>query len=741
MLKPLTLILFFASSSFLSGQIVVEEPQLMPIEMKVYVDVEGDNSYQGDSLQPVADFSKAMQIIKDSTANRIGEVYAEVVFYEGTYSFTLGQGIGNYEVGNRFLNISIRGKGDVVFDERLSPGSSATAMVHLLGSNISVRNIRIAYCEGSGTLFGLVWNGNEIVPHDILVQNVILEGSGNHGLFAGLGRFANSQQSRTLPWMERIMFENCTVTNSVNHNDMSASSWGSAFKFHYVKHGIIRNCLSFNNAGEGIDLDDCNTVLIENSESHDNRASVYFDKAENVIFRNNLVYSTFRSSIGLLLSTEVTSALVTNHYLRNLYIYNNVFLNVPAGIGYWMGSVSAVQKSILQNVQICNNTFVGKRINGMGILNFAYEKNPFNPNAPANNVQISNVLWQSNIVAFSDDSLGKVFTAPLKPQPGLTTNHNLYHYQAETNFNSATDSVNALLPRSAHLDSLQAMIPAVHREFTFLVDGPLPSYILTDYFRRERRSDSSNVGAIERELTPYVFTTSYLSGCDSASLANGNVVYASLSYSDTFAGFLHDTIHTEVIDVFHSTKTADTLIACDFVVRQGETIFSDTLIVDSLNTMQGCDSLLMHYIGIESASVHILQLNDTLFVTYKGDSVQWVNCATGEVWKDSVGYVTTAGSYRAISWYNDCVDSTNCETINSTVFVNEHFANECPEIKNGKFTIHQFTTDGEWEVFDLQGKKMVQWEGNNTKEQVPKSLYVLRNKLLPECGAIKVFLE
>ncbi len=710
---------------------------MKPAEMLVYVDTAGNNSNSGDSLNPVSDFVTAMQIIKDSTANRTGEVYAEVVFYPGTYGTPLGQGVGNYEVGSRFLNISVRGKGEVILDERLTSGSNATAMIHLLGSHISVKNIRIAYCHGSGTLFGLLWSNYEIIPHDILVQNVALEGGGNHGIFAGLGRFPSNQQTSPLPWLERVMYENCTVTNSVNHNDMSQTAWGSAFKFHYVKHGIMRNCLSYNNAGEGINLDDCNTVLIEGCESHDNRASVYFDKAENVVFRNNLMYSTFRPNMGLLLSTEVGYASVTNHYLRNIYVYNNIFINTTSGVGYWMGTVSAIQKSILQNLQICNNTFVGKRKTGMGMLNFAYEKNPFNPNAPAGNVQMSNILWQANIVSFADDSVGKVFTHPINPQPGLTTKNNLYHYITETHFNTADDSANTGLPRMAEPDSLEGLIPAIHRVEEFIVDGPLPDYIRTDYFGRSRRTVNSNVGAIEWEEVLFVYQQTEQQGCDSLITLQGDVIYTSQNRTDTLHGFLQDTIVTASYVVYQSIAQTDSTTHCKFALWQGDTLFGDTILVDSLQTIHGCDSILTHHFMVNDVQVSLFIQNDTLFLNTTAESVLWVNCDNGATWKDSTGFISQNGTYKAVAVSIDCADSTECFTLEVT-YVGEITKEKlCPPLSGEILFDANHTSEEKWTIYNIQGQEIRQ----SQSFELRKGMYLIRNKDLPWCKAYKVVVE
>lgn len=676
---------------------------------RAYISVDGDNTNTGDSLNPVADFNTALARIKEWTIGEVGNIYAEVVLNSGTYPFSLSQGLTHYNPDERIINIGVRGKGKVTLDERLNPNAGATAMIHLLGSNIAVRNIKIAYASGHGTLFGLNWNGNVIVPHDIYLEDIHVEQTAGHGIIVGMGRFQSANNPSQLPFIERVWINNCVVTNAVNYNELEHTSWGSAIKMLYVKNGIISNCTSFNNGGEGIDLDDCNNILIEYCVSHDNRSNVYFDKAENVIFRNNMVYSTFRSTIGLLLSTEVSSSLIQNHYLKNIFIYNNLFINTPCAVGYWMGTVSASQKSILSNLQVVNNTIVGKRVSGFGIFNLSYETDFLNSNIPARNVVFENLLWKGNVVAFNNDSLGRVFGGPLNPQPALTTENNLYSSIPNVIYNSQSDKIDAAILNIGMPDSIWRYVPNRQTNNGYGMLGPKVNYINKDYNEQLRFVDSTNVGAFEFDSTSYVYQSVTLEGCDSVWLASRNkYIYTDSVFHDTIYGLTHDTISILTTKIFDSYYRLDTITSCNYAIDNGDTLSTDTLIEYYFQTSNGCDSLIAIHYEINTTHALVELLNDTLFVISNCDSVSWLNCETMQLIENNAPYFVEPGSYAAVCWENNCKDTSECITITPT-FIEKYNKKTCGyELKkqfNQLWLIpNQYAAPKEIVVFDNTGR-------------------------------------
>ena len=670
----------FAFTFFLFANISVNaqlaEPIVYPTihqpNYRAYISIDGNNANAGDSLNPVADFYTALTRIKEWTTGEVGNIYAEVILYSGTYPFSLSQGLTFYNPDERIINIGVRGIGKVMLDERLNSNGGATAMIHLLGSNIAVRNIKIAYASGHGTLFGYNWNNSVIVPHDIYMENIRVEQTAGHGILVGLGRFQSTNNPIQLPFTERVWIDNCVVTNAVNYNELEHSSWGSAIKMHYVKNGVISRSTSFNNGGEGIDLDDCNSVLIEHSVSHDNRSNVYFDKAENVIFRNNKVYSTFRSTIGLLLSTEVSSSLIQNYYLKNIFVYNNLFINTPSAVAYWMGTVGASQKSILSNLQIVNNTIVGKRVSGLGMFNFAYETDFLNSNIPARNVVFENLLWKGNVVAFNNDSIGKVFGGPLNPQPALTAENNLYSSAPNVIYNSQSDKIDTSIFNIGMPDSIWHYVPNQLSENGYRMLVPKVNYLNNDFNEELRFVDSTNVGAFEFDSTSYVRQLVMLEGCDSVWLSIRNkYIFVDSVFNDTINGVMHDTIITTTTKVYSSYYGQDSVITCNYAIVDSDTLYTDTLIAHHYQTTYGCDSLVDVHYKIYTTEALVSLVNDSLIVVSYCDSIGWLNCETMQLIEHNASYFVGSGRYAAICWKNNCSDTSACITIIPTFIENQ----------------------------------------------------------------------
>lgn len=721
--------------SFAQLSATLAYPAIKPISYRVYIGINGSNSNVGDSLNPVADFNTALAKIKEWTAGKIGNIFAEVVLYKGTYPFSLSQSLAYYNPDQRVLNVSVRGKGNVTLDERLNPNAGATAMIHLLGSNISVKNIKIAYAAGHGTLFGYNWNNTVIVPHDIYLDGLQIEQTAGHGILVGLGRFQSVNNPIQLPFVERVWINNSVVTNAVNYNELNHTSWGSAIKLHYVKNGIISNCTSFNNGGEGIDLDDCNTILIEGSVSHDNRSNVYFDKAENVIFRNNLIFSSFRSSIGLLLSTEVSSSLIQNYYLRNLFVYNNLFLNTPCAVGYWMGTVSASQKSILNNLQVVNNTIVGKRTSGFGIFNMAYQTDMLNSNIPARNVVFEDLLWKGNIVAFNSDSLGKVFNGPLNPQPELITENNLYSAIPNVIYNAQYDLIDSSILNFGNPDSLSLYIP--NRQYTngYAALMPRIDYITNDFNYEFRLHDSTNIGAFEFDSTRYHYAYDTIVGCDSVWLPlNNEYVFIDSVFMDTINGISSDTIAIITAIVHQSYRKIDTSVWCNYAVHLTDTLFFDTTITHHGQTELGCDSITTTHYQINQSEAVVKLVHDSLLMQSSCDSIAWLNCETNEELATNENFLTEEGSFAGICWKNNCADTSNCITL-STTLIQEQQAFVCDysiKKEGGRllFIPKKEVESNVVSMFDSSGKLVNKFVLHSTVvsvSNIPAGIYIIVN--------------
>ena len=481
----------------LAAQILpdVQQPLIKTPQFEIYIATFGADSHSGDSLEPLATFTAALNKIESRTIGQTGDVYAAVVFYPGTYPFAASQPANKFEVNGRRLNVSVRGmNGAVLVGSGLNQGGG-DAMIALKGHNIFVKNISIDYAPANGINFGYRYNGTLIYSHDVLVENVRVKNTAGHGIIGGMGKM-NENGSGFLDFSERFLFRNCEVTESVNHNNLEASQWGSAIKFHYVKNGIVENCRVYNNAGEGIDLDYCENIMLKDNTLFDNRANIYLDKAENCILQSNLLYYKQRQSVSLLLSTEAVSALIKDYFLRNIYIYNNTILNSQTAIGYWQGTIGGLQTTSLENLHIAHNSIIGKPLTTGGMINFSYEKGHFG--GPPSNINFSNITLENNIISAHPHSLTRpIVFGPIDPQPALSYGYNLWSENPIRAYNSSTDLINANLPNYVSADSINKLIPLVGQTDALIFKVPAKDYLVDDMLDSLRTKPKTNVGAFE----------------------------------------------------------------------------------------------------------------------------------------------------------------------------------------------------------------------------------------------------
>lgn len=478
---------------------VIEQPQY-----SVFISEAGSNNHAGDSLHPVATFISALDKLDSLTNGQTGDVFAEVVLYPGTYQFALTQGVSQFQIGAKNLNVSVRGKGEVILDGNGLTLSGGQGMVSLLGSHISVKNLNIIYSPSNGIRFGYDYMGTVINPHDILIENVEVAQTASHGILMGIGGLNSANPLTLTPHAERFLVRNCTVHHAVNFN-LPQAQWGSAIKFHNVRHGTVENCISHDNSGEGINVDFGQYIEIKDNLVFDNYANIYLDKAENIIVRNNFIYTTHRRETGILLGIEPFTGLLTNYFVKDIFICNNIILNTPTGISVWQGTYSAIQNGYFTDIKILHNTIIGKTTGNGGAIGFSYYTIL---GQPAPNVIFANLEIKNNIVSAHPDSLnnGRLVNGPLNPQPALTSAFNLWNVHPVIAYNS-TDRIDSLLPTFINPLEIETLMPHADSNSVFVFSVPRENFVEDDYNHTLRFPDSTNAGAFELDTTTFSDTT------------------------------------------------------------------------------------------------------------------------------------------------------------------------------------------------------------------------------------------
>ncbi len=475
---------------------VIQDPQLISPSYRVYLSPDGNDLNTGDSLFPLATFSAALDKLDFLSQPVTGNIYGEVVVYSGNYSEIFKQPLNKYQIGSKLMNVSLRGKGNVVLDGTTLTVSPGNGMIYLLGSNIHVKNISVNYSSDNGVRFGYNYNGTVINSHDIWIDSVNVTQTTGHGIIVGISPLNTNGSSTLIPRAKRFKISNCHVHNAVNNNT-SQTQWGSSVKFLNTSHNQALNNHVHDNSGEGIDFDFCDTAEIRGNLLHDNFANIYLDKMQYAFIHKNLIYNETKVVSGILLGLEAYTAFVTNHYIKDIYIQNNIILNT-LGINIWQGIYSALQNGYFQNIQIRNNTIIGKQFGNGSQISFSY--NTF-LGQPVSNVFFSNLSIDRNIISAHLDSLNnaRLISAALDPQPSLTFGDNLFNMNPGFGYNAASDGiVSALLVSVDPIsDVLWQLTPNTTYNPNFVKNALNTVSITDDYAGISRGILNTNIGALE----------------------------------------------------------------------------------------------------------------------------------------------------------------------------------------------------------------------------------------------------
>ena len=490
-MKAILFFCYFIVSNFYIAQ-YVSLPQVPSPSLRAYMSALGSDSNAGDSLHPVASFSKALDLLVTASNNMSGEVYAEVILFEGLYNQALNQNLNKFQLANRELNVSVRGRGIATLDGTLiSNLSSGSGMVHLLGSGISVKNIHILYSPANGVRFGYNYNGTVINSQDIQIENVEVAATAGHGILVGIGALNTASPFTLTPMGERFLIQNCSVHDAVNYNTVQ-NQWGSAIKAWNTRHVTIRHCIVRDNGGEGIDFDECDSVDVYANETQDNVVGIYLDKVTNAWVHRNYISNANKKAPGMLYAMEGYTSLISNYYVKNIRIFNNVLINTQ-GIGFWQGAYGANQNGYFDNIEITHNTIIGKQTGNGSCVHFNFETFL---GQPVPNVHFNQIKMERNIIAASPDSLNNnqlVFAS--LPVPGFSASYNVYSQGIWQNMASSTDIIDATIPVS--ISNVASAIPGSGLIPMNLVPS---SWLNSDFNLVQRFVPQTAAGAFEYAL-------------------------------------------------------------------------------------------------------------------------------------------------------------------------------------------------------------------------------------------------
>ncbi len=493
----LTTLLFSATFCISSAQTaVIQEPILISPSYRIYLSPSGNDANSGDSLSPLSTFTSALDKLNTLSGSQTGDIYGEVVFYSGTYAQQINQPYNKYLIGAKRMNISVRGKASVMLDGTAITVNAGSGMIHLLGSNIHVKNLGLNYSTENGVRFGYNYSGIVVNSHDIWIDSVDVTQTAGHGILVGVGALNANGSATLIPRAKRFKITNCHVHNAVNYN-IPQSQWGSSVKFWNTSHNQALNNHVHDNAGEGIDFDFCDTAEIRGNLLHDNYANIYLDKMQYAFVHKNLIYNESKVVSGILMGLEAFTAFVTNHFMKDIYVQNNIILNT-LGINIWQGIYSAIQNGDFQNIQIRNNTIIGKQFGNGAQISFSY--NTF-LGQPVSNISFANLSIDRNIISAHPDSLNnaRLISAPLDPQPFLTNGNNLFNMNPGFGYNATFDQIVATLPVyiDPSTDILWQLTPNLNYNPDFVFNASNSAGLSDDFAGFTRGFLNTNIGALE----------------------------------------------------------------------------------------------------------------------------------------------------------------------------------------------------------------------------------------------------
>jgi hypothetical protein len=206
----------------------------------------------------------------------------------------------------------------------------------------------------------------------------------------------------------------------------------------------------------------------------------------------NAISNSQKQSPGMLFAMEAYTSLITNHYIKNIKIFNNILLNTR-GLHFWQGIYGANQQGYFDNIEIAHNTIIGRQTGNGSCLHFNFETFL---GQPALNVHFNQISMHRNIISASPDSLNnnQLIFASL-PIPGFSAASNIYKQAVWASMSGATDVIDATLPIS--LNNWTNAIPG---------SGPVPihlvplSSITTDFAAQQRHPNETAAGAYEFDL-------------------------------------------------------------------------------------------------------------------------------------------------------------------------------------------------------------------------------------------------
>ncbi len=218
------------------------------------------------------------------------------------------------------------------------PASTWGTLFQVTGSNVIIRDMEVRNSK---------WIGVEITGSYSQALNIHSHHHMEHGL---------------LLRADYTLAARCKIWWNAKRNESGLAypkgGWATGISAgRYSRHATIRDCIVWNNWGEGVSTFESENTTIEDNVVYDNQTNIYISDTINTLCQRNLVYSTpnnpltksYGRQTGIMMGDELYKPASANNT-----IVNNVVAGNKHNFYWWQGTNGGG----LVNTRIAHNTFV-----------------------------------------------------------------------------------------------------------------------------------------------------------------------------------------------------------------------------------------------------------------------------------------------------------------------------------------------------------------------------------------------